>query len=87
MACGPIGAEDSIDMISSATSTAVSSIHSGLKQFDAAAQTVACGGVGDNRELTEALVAGQQARQQIEASAKVLSAADEMLGTLIDRFA
>ncbi|TJY60999.1 hypothetical protein E4T66_10185 [Sinimarinibacterium sp. CAU 1509] len=74
-------------MISGATSTAVSSIYSGLKQFDAAAQAVASGGVSDNRELTEALVSGQQARQQIEASAKVLSTADETLGTLIDRFA
>lgn len=75
--------------MSSITGSALSGINSGLAGLAQDAQQVAQSATssGDTVSITNALVDSQQQKLSIEASAKVLSTQDQMLGSLIDAFA
>lgn len=65
--------------------TGLQGLRDGLERAQAAAsRVVASGAGGDAGQLTEAIVELQAAKLQTEASAKVVRAADDTLGTLLD---
>ena len=74
----------SVSGIPSAFQSAQSGISRGLAGLDQDAQVVAGGVSGDVGALTGALVDALQQRVAVEASARMLSTADQTVGTLID---
>lgn len=70
-----------------------SGIQTGLEQAQRAALDIAKTGTvqGDQttalRDLTEASIDLLEAKNQVQASAKIVSTADELLGTIIDTIA
>ena len=75
--------------MSSISGSAFSGINSGLAGLAQDAQLVAqsATGSGDSSSITGAMVDSVQQQISIEASAEILSAANQMLGSLIDVFA
>ncbi|MBT8148848.1 MAG: flagellar biosynthesis protein FlgE [Pseudomonadales bacterium] len=78
----------------SLTQIGSSGIQSGLEQAQRAAQDIARVGAGDADQqnsslnsLVESSVDLLQAKNQVQASAQVVNAGDEMLGTIIDTIA
>jgi hypothetical protein len=78
-----------MDKISGITETALGGIQTALKKLDQAASEIATAPVrrAEPTELVDPLVDALEAQRALEASAKVLQRADEMLGTLLDTFA
>jgi hypothetical protein len=74
----------SMSGIPSAFQSAQSGISRGLAGLDQDARVVANDVSGDVSSLTGALVDALQQRVLVEASARMLSTADQTLGTLID---
>lgn len=70
-----------------------SGIQTGLEQAQRAALDIAKAGTvqGDQttalRDLTEASIDLLEAKNQVQASAKIISTADELVGTIIDTIA
>lgn len=63
----------------------IQGLRDGLERAQAAAsRVVASAARGDTNQLTGAIVDLQAAKLQAEASAKVVRAADDTLGTLLD---
>jgi hypothetical protein len=75
--------------MSSISGSALSGINSGLAGLAQDAQLVAQSATSsaDSSSITDAMVDSLQQRLGIEASARVLSAENQTLGTLIDLFA
>ncbi len=77
-------------MADSAISSGLAGIKTGLAIVNKSAQDIATApvraqeGEVDTADLAESIVGLQAGENQIEASAKVVETADEMLGTLID---
>ena len=72
------------------SNTGVQGIHNGFENMRRDAQEIAAAtakGGEDTAELANALVDLNMDRNQVEASVKVVQAADEVLGTLLDTFA
>lgn len=60
-------------------------VQGGLDQFGrAASQIASTASLTNNTSAIDSLVAIKQAQQTVEASAKVISVADALIGTLID---
>ena len=59
----------------------------GIERAREAAALVARSSAAEPRELTYAAVGMLEARQQVQAAAKVVEAGDRILGTLLDTFA
>jgi hypothetical protein len=78
-----------MDKISGVTQTALGGVQSSLKKLDQAAHEIATAPVRrtEPTELVDPLVDALRAQRALEASAKVLQRADQMLGTLLDTFA
>jgi flagellar hook-associated protein FlgK len=78
-----------MDKISGITESALGGIQSSLKKLNQAAHEVATAPARrtEPTELVDALVDALEAQRALEASAKVLQRADQMLGTLLDTFA
>jgi hypothetical protein len=78
-----------MDKISGITETALGGIQTALKKLDQAASEIATAPVrrAEPTELVDPLVDALEAQRALEAAAKVLQRADEMLGTLLDTFA
>jgi hypothetical protein len=74
----------SVSGIPSAFQSAQSGISRGLAGLDRDAQVVAGDVSGDVGALTGALVDALQQRVAVEASSRMLSTADQTVGTLID---
>jgi hypothetical protein len=65
--------------------TGLQGLRDGLERAQAAAsRVVTSAALGDAGQLTEAIVELQAAKLQTDASAKVVRAADDTLGTLLD---
>jgi len=70
--------------------SALAGIHRGMNALRNDAQVIATQGSSNSladKDVTKAIVDLQPSKQQVEASAKVISAQDEMLGTLLDEMA
>ena len=78
-----------MDKIPGVTATALGGIKTSLRHLDEAAHEVATAPVrrAEPAELVDPLVDALKAQRALEACAKVLQRADEMLGTLLDTFA
>lgn len=85
----PTAVNTVMERISSAMQTALGGIRNGLERLDAAALEIATASARRESpaELTDALVASLEAARAVEASARVLERADDVLGTLVDAFA
>ena len=73
--------------ISGVTGAGVQGVQNGLRQAEDAAQRIARNGAtepADAGGLAEAAIDLKQAETQVKASAKVVEAADDMLGSLLD---
>lgn len=71
-----------------AANSGIATIRQGLKGLDRDAAKVAHAAASEGRESpAEPLVESRQHRLQVEAGAKVVKTADEMLGALIDELA
>jgi hypothetical protein len=70
--------------ISSISASAVSAIANGSRQLDQDAQQIAD---PDSTDVTGALIDTSQSLQIAQAGADVISASNQMLGTLLDVFA
>lgn len=73
--------------IDSAAALGLLGVQQGLQGACAAASTIASAGQADASSPTDvaaALVALKQSEQQVAASAKVISSADAMIGSLLD---
>ena len=65
--------------------TGLQGLRESLERAQAAAsRVVTSAALGDAGQLTDAIVELQAAKRQTEASAKVVRAADDTLGTLLD---
>jgi hypothetical protein len=75
--------------ISGITDTALGGIQTSLKKLNRAAHEVATASVRrtEPTALADALVDALEAQRALEASAKVLQRADQVLGKLLDTFA
>lgn len=72
-------------MIESATSSALAGIRSGQRKLEQDANRVAQAGTTQPEQSPEsALLEAKADQTQVEASAKVLETADDVLGTLLD---
>lgn len=75
-------------MINSVISTGVAGIQGGLYSLDRSAQQIASANKppeqGGPDNIVEPMVNQVQAKQQVEASARVVETGSEVLGTLID---
>jgi hypothetical protein len=78
-----------MDKISGVTETALGGIQSSLKKLNQAANEIATAPAQrtEPTEHVDALVDALEAQRALEASAKVMQRADQMLGTLLDTFA
>jgi hypothetical protein len=78
-----------MDKITGITDSALRGIQTSLKKLDRAASDIATAPVRrtEPTELAGSLVDALEAQRTLEASAKVLKRADQMLGTLLDTFA
>jgi hypothetical protein len=78
-----------MDKISGVTHTTLGGIQASLKKLDQAAHEIATAPVRrtEPTELIDPLVDALEAQRALEASAKVIERADDMLGTLLDTFA
>ena len=74
----------SISTAPSAFQSAQLGIRRGLAAIDQDAQVVANGAAGNAAAVTGALVDALQQRLLVEASVRMLSTADQTLGTLVD---
>ncbi len=77
-----------MDKISGSLQTALAGIDRSAKRLDQAAQDVASATArrGEPVDVVDSLVQALEAQLALEASAKVMERADEMLGTLLDTF-
>ena len=77
-----------MDKISGITDTALGGIQTSLKKLNQAANEIATAPVRrtEPTELVDPLVDALEAQRALEASAKVLQRADQVLGTLLDTF-
>jgi hypothetical protein len=73
--------------IPNAAQSAQLGIARGISGLNEDAQVVAQSVTGPPEDLTAALVNSLQQKLSVEASAKVLAASDQMLGTLVDAMA
>jgi hypothetical protein len=73
--------------IPDAAQSAKLGIARGISGLNADAQVVAQSVTGSGGDLTAALVNSLQQKLSVEASAKVLAASDQMLGTRVDAMA
>jgi hypothetical protein len=72
-------------MTSSIAGAAIGGIQSGMRDFDQAATRVARSGTTTpDSSPVDGLLAARQAKLQVQASAKVLAAADQNIGTILD---
>ncbi len=65
-------------------------IHKGINTLQQDAQIIASSGASNSvadKDVTEAIVDLKKSSHQVETSAKVISAQNEMLGTLVDEMA
>jgi flagellar basal body rod protein FlgC len=78
-----------MDKISGITESALGGVQTSLRKLNQAAHDVATGPVRrtEPTELVDPLVDALEAQRTLEASAKVLQRADEMLGSMLDTFA
>jgi hypothetical protein len=78
-----------MDKISGITESALGGVQTSLRKLNQASHDVATAPVRrtEPTELVDPLVDALEAQRALEASAKVLQRADEMLGTLLDTFA
>jgi hypothetical protein len=78
-----------MDKISGITDTALGGVQASLKRLNQAAHEIATAPVRrtEPTELVDPLVDALEAQRALEASAKVLQRADQVLGTLLDTFA
>jgi flagellar basal body rod protein FlgG len=78
-------------MVNNIASTGLAGIQAGINTAGQAAQSIASASTRDaeasSKDITTAAVELKQAEQQVQASAKVVKSADEMLGTVIDTLA
>ena len=69
----------------------IQGVQGGLDQFGRAAGQIASSVTGNtssgNKSLVDSIVEVKQAQHVIEASAKVISAADSVIGSLLDELA
>lgn len=73
--------------IDSVAAVGLLGVQKGMQGAASSASVIANANQGsstDMRSMTEALVTLKQQEQQIEASAKTIKAADDMIGTIID---
>ncbi|MDB6061295.1 MAG: hypothetical protein JWM78_1398 [Verrucomicrobiaceae bacterium] len=70
--------------INSVLSTGVQGLQAGIQRTNQAAGTIARAGTDENSDLTTPIVDLKRGEQQVKASAAVIKAADETIGTLID---
>ena len=77
-----------MDKISGSLQTALAGIDRAAQRLDKAAQDVASATARRSEpvEVVDSLVQALEAERALEASAKVMERADEMLGTLLDTF-
>lgn len=77
-----------MDKISGISDTALGGVQTSLKKLNRAANEIATAPVRrtEPTELVDPLVDALQAQRALEASAKVLQRADQVLGTLLDTF-
>jgi hypothetical protein len=78
-----------MDKISGITESALGGVQTSLRKLNQAAHDVATAPVRrtEPTELVDPLVDALEAQRALEASAKVLQRADEMLGSMLDTFA
>ena len=77
-----------MDKISGITDSALGGVQASLKKLNRAANEIATAPVRrtEPTELVDPLVDALEAQRALEASAKVLQRADQVLGTLLDTF-
>lgn len=80
----PISSTSASAALASAANNGVSAISNGSRQLDQDAQQIAN---PNSPDVTSALVDTTQSLQLAQAGADVISASNEMLGTLLDVFA
>ena len=78
----------------SAMASGIAGIHTGMNGMRQNAHTIATHTLGTNtdntsgyKEVTDAVIDMKVNQHQVEASAKLIKAQDEMLGTLLDELA
>jgi hypothetical protein len=78
-----------MDKISGITESALGGVQTSLRKLNQAAHDVATAPVRrtEPTELVDPLVDALEAQRALEASARVLQRADEMLGSMLDTFA
>ena len=79
----PVAGSTQVPQFLDALSLARQGVDSGVQSFDAVAQAVAADGARGQVSATN-VVDALQARNQVAASARLFTAADQMLGTLLD---
>lgn len=74
--------------VSSSLQSGLNGVHAGMQQFNSSANTIAAQAAQspgtDLAVLAESMVDLIQAENQVAASAEVVKASDEILGTLLD---
>ena len=77
-----------MDKISGISDSALGGVQASLKKLNRAANEIATAPVRrtEPTELVDPLVDALEAQRALEASAKVLQRADQVLGTLLDTF-
>jgi flagellar hook protein FlgE len=70
--------------ISSIAATAQAGVQQALTQFDQSARRTARAGQDDSVDPAQEAVNQISAKEAVEANLKVMKAADDMLGTLVD---
>lgn len=74
--------------VSSSLQSGLNGIHTGMQSFQASAEKIASQSANpqgtDLAEMAESVVDLMQAENQVAASAEVVKAGDEILGTLLD---
>jgi hypothetical protein len=80
----PISSTSASAALASASNSGVSAIANGSRQLDQDAQQIAD---PDSADVTSALVGTTQSLQIAQAGADVISASNQMLGTLLNVFA
>lgn len=73
-----------MEISGNAFAAGLSSVQSGQQRVDQAGARIASGSNGASEALADHLVDLRRGQHEVEAGAKVIQAADETLGTLID---
>jgi hypothetical protein len=79
----PVNGSPGVPQFLDALSLARQGVDTGVRSFDEVAQAVASDGARGQVSATN-VVDALAARNQVQASARIFSAADQMLGTLLD---